>query len=128
MPRLCDLAERDIPTFGGIKFTSGDLNEGTACLKPGRKVFLGSNVIFSGALALGFDSAILISLNVCPELAQEIYTAVNEGRLADARAAQEKLTKRFNEMGPKLKDEFNRINPEFECGPARKPLLNSNKK
>lgn len=127
MPRLCDLAEREIPTFGGIKFTSNDLNEGSACLKPGRRVFLGSNTILSGALALGFDSAILVSLNVFPELGQAVYNAVQENRWDDALLAQKKLTQRFNECGTALKAEFNRVNSEFDCGPARKPLLNLNK-
>lgn len=128
MPRLCDLAERDIPTFNGIKFTSNDLNEGAACLKPGRKIFLGSNTIFCGGLALGFDSGILVSLNVFPELAQNVYKAVQEDRWKDAQLAQAELTKRFNECGTGLKAEFNRVNSEFACGPARKPLLDLNKK
>lgn len=128
MPRFCDLAERDIPTFGGIKFTSGDLNEGTACLKLGRRIFLGSNVIFSGALMLGFDSAILISLNICPELAIECYQAMQENDFPRAQTAQAKLTKRFNECGGSIKDVFNQINSDFDCGPSRKPALGLNKK
>lgn len=129
MPRFCDLAERDIPTFAGIKYTSGDMNEGVACLKPGRNVFLGSNTIASGALALGFESAILVSLNVCPELPQKLFTAMQEHRLTDARALQDQLTKKFNECGTPngIKAEFNRLNPDIDCGPARKPLLNLNK-
>lgn len=127
MPRLCDLAEKEITTFNGIKFSNSDLNECSACLKPGRKVFLGSNTVFAGALTLGLDSAILISLNVFPELAQEVLAATTENRWHDAQIAQQKLTKRFNEIGGGMKDEFNRVNSEFECGPARKPLLNLKK-
>lgn len=127
MSRFCDLAENAIPTFGGIKFSNSDLNEGAACLKSGRKIFLGSNTVFSGALALGFDSAILVTLNVFPDLAQAVYAAVRENRWDDAKIAQEKLTKRFNESGANLKAEFNRVNSDFACGPARKPLLNLNK-
>lgn len=128
MPRFCDLAEENIPSFAGIKYTSGDLNEGAACLKPGRTVFLGSNTIISAALALGFDSAIPVSLNVCPDLPQEIFIAIREHRLVDACAAQDKLTQKFNECGTAIKAEFNRMNPDMDCGPARKPLLNLNKK
>lgn len=128
MPRLCDLAEKEIPSFCGIKFSNNDLNEGSACLKPGRKVFLGSNTVFCAALALGFDSAILVSLNVIPEYAQEVYAAVRENRWKDAQAAQEQLTTRFNAFGTGLRAEFNRVNSDFDCGPSRKPLLNLNKK
>lgn len=127
MPRFCDLAERDIPSFVGIKYTSGDLNEGAACLKSNRTIFLGANTIISAALALGFDSAIPVSLNVCPDLPQKILTAMQANRLADARCAQDQLTQRFNACGTALKAEFNRMNPDINCGPARKPLLNLNK-
>lgn len=128
MPKLCDLAEKEIPAFNGIKFTSTDLHEGVACLKPGRKVFLGSNTIFLAALTQGFDSGILVSLNVFPEMAQEILKAVEEHRWSDAQTTQLELTQRFNACGSKLKDEFNRVINDFSCGPARKPLLNLNKK
>lgn len=127
MPRFCDLAEQEIPNFGGIKFTSNDLHEGVACLKPGRKIFLGSNTTLSGAFALGFDSAITVSLNVFPELGQTVYKAVQENRWNDAISAQKELTKRFNECGTALKAEFNRVNSDFACGPDRKPSLNLNK-
>lgn len=128
MPRFCDLADKEIPSFNGIKFSNNDLNECIACLKPDRKVFLGSNTIFLGALTQGIDSGILVSLNVFPELAMEIFAAVKENRWADAQATQLELTTRFNKIGGGLKDEFNRLNSEFACGPARKPLLNLNKK
>lgn len=127
MPRLCDLADKQIPSFNGIKFSNSDLNECVACLKPDRKVFFGSNTVFLGALAQGIDSGILVSLNVFPELAVDIFAAVRENRWADAQATQLELTKRFNQFGGALKDEFNRVNSEFECGPARKPLLNLHK-
>lgn len=127
MPSFCDLAEQEIPNFGGIKFTSNDLNEGAACLKPGRKVFLGSNTILSGALALGFDSAILVSLNVFPELGQAVYNAVQENRWKDAISAQKVLTEQFNDCATTLKTKFNQVNSDFACGPARKPSLNLNK-
>lgn len=128
MPRLCDLADSQIPTFNGIKFSNSDLNELIACLKPDRKIFLGGNTIFLGALTQGIDSGILVSLNVFPEMGLEIYAAVKENRWADAQAAQLKLIKRFSECGNRLKEEFNRVNSDFECGPSRKPLLNLNKK
>lgn len=126
MPRLCDLAEREIPTFNGIKFTSNDLHEGVACLKTGRKVFLGSNTTFLGALTLGFDSAILATLNVWPEYALQIYAAMENNRLEEAQRLQKELTERLAKNGPSVKAEFNRINPDFAVGPARSPPLNTN--
>lgn len=127
MPRFCDLAEKHIPTFNGIKFTSSDLNEGVACLKPGRKIFLGSNTIILGALVQGFDSSISTTSNLYPELVNEIFTAVQETRWKDAQAAQCELIEHFNECSSSLKGAFNRLNKELDCGPARKPALNLNK-
>lgn len=127
MPRLCDLAEKHIPTFNGIKFTSSDLNEGIACLKHGRKIFLGSNTIILGALAQGFDSSISTTSNLYPELVHEIYAAVEENRWKDAQTAQQELIEHFNECSSSLKGTFNRMHKDLECGPAREPALNLKK-
>lgn len=127
MPRFCDLAEKHIPTFNGIKFTSSDLNEGVACLKPGRQIFLGSNTIILGALAQGFDSTISSTSNLYPKLVHELYAAVHENRWKDAQKAQSELIERFNECSSSLKGAFNRMNKELDCGPGRKPALNLNK-
>lgn len=127
MPRLCDLAEKHIPTFNGIKFTSSDLNEGVACLRPGRKIFLGSNTIILGALSQGFDSTISTTANLYPDIVHEIFAAVKENRWKDAQIAQQELIERFNECSASLKGAFNKMNKELECGPARKPSLNLKK-
>lgn len=57
----------------------------------------------------------------------EILAAVQENRWKDAQKAQHELIDRFNECSSSLKDAFNRLNKDFECGPARKPALNLNK-
>lgn len=127
MPRFCDLAEKHIPTFNGIKFTSSDLNEGVACLKPGRQIFLGSNTIILGALAQGFDSTISTTSNLYPKLVHEVYAAVQENRWKDAQKVQTELIERFNECSSSLKGAFNRMNKDLDCGPGRKPALKLNK-
>lgn len=75
MPRFLELAEAAIPNFSGLKFTSNDLAIGAACLSPGRSVLLGADTILSGALALGFDSACMTSLNMWPQPAIDIMRA-----------------------------------------------------
>lgn len=67
MSSFMELASKEIKTFRGIKYTSGDLEKGLACLKYGQ-VFLGADTILVGALALGFDCAIMTSLNMHPEM------------------------------------------------------------
>lgn len=91
------LAKKEIPNFAGIKFTSGDLEKGVACLRHGQ-VFLGADTILSGALALGFESAIMTTLNICPELSLQIVEAMAEGKLADALATQNKLNEKVAEI------------------------------
>jgi len=98
MARFCDLAEKAIPTFCGIEFANADLSLGSACLKPGRNVLLGADTVLCGALVLGFEAAIIWSVNICPELAIECFECIQNNKLREAQAAQVKLTKRVNEV------------------------------
>ena len=130
MPRFYDLAEKSIPNFCGLKFTSNDLDEGSAILKEGRNVYLGADTILCGAFALGFESAILTTLNICPEIAHEMYAGVQSNRLSEAKAAQDKLNQRIRQICPRgadwvetMKTEFNRVNRQLQVGPARKPAV-----
>ncbi|KAG4072432.1 hypothetical protein HA402_004364 [Bradysia odoriphaga] len=128
LARFCDLAEAQIPTFCGIEYANGDLAEGVTVLKPGRNVLLGSDTVLAAGLVLGFDSAILSSLNICPELAVNVYDSIAENKLVEARESQNKLTQRIFEITKRgqldffesMKNEFNKINSAFECGPWRK--------
>lgn len=135
MPRFCNLAEQEIPNFCGLKFTSVDLDEGAACLKPGRTVFLGADTILTGAVALGFDSAIMTTLNIFPESSFEIFELMRNNKVQDAMVAQMKMNKRIFEICPRgadwvetMKTEFNKVNTTFKAGPCRKPLTNVIKK
>lgn len=128
MPRFCDLAEKEIANFCGLKYTSADLEEGVACLKNGRTLYLGNASILTGALAMGFDSAIMTILNICPEHATEAFEHAQNNRPKAALESQLKLNKVINDVCPRgadwvesMKSEFNRINPTFESGPCRKP-------
>lgn len=90
MANFMELARREIPSFVGIKYTSGDLEKGLPCLKHGQ-VFLGSDTILSGALALGFTSAIMTSLNINPEISLKIIKLMQEGKVVEAREQQNLL-------------------------------------
>jgi len=129
MPRFCDLADKEISTFCGLKYTSRDLQDGVACLKSGRTIFLGKDSFLIGGLALGFDSVILKKSIICPELALEVYDLIRNNKLQDAMKAQARLNKRVNEVCPnnvdsivEFKKEFNKINSTFKVGPTRKPI------
>lgn len=128
MPTFCSEAEKDIPSFCGLKYTSGDLEEGVACLKPGRTLYLGNASVLTGALAHGFDSAIMTVANICPEFALDVFEHMRKHKLKDALASQLKLNQYINGICPpgadwveSMKNEFNRLNPSFSSGPCRKP-------
>lgn len=128
LARFCELAEKRIPTFCGIEYANGDLAEGVTVLKQGRNVLLGSDTVLVAGLVLGFDSAILASLNICPEYAINIYDSVSNNKLLEARDSQNRLTQRIFEITKRgeldffesMKNEFNQVNSAFDCGPWRK--------
>lgn len=90
MSSFMELATKEIKTFRGIKYTSGDLDKGLACLQYGQ-VFLGADTILCGALALGFECAIMTSLNMHPEMSLKVIEYMNAGKVVEARAEQKKL-------------------------------------
>jgi len=92
MGQFMKLASQKIPSFAGIKFTSGDLEKGIQCLPHGQ-VFLGSDTILTGALALGFTNAIMTSLNINPEISLKIISLMEQGKVVEARAQQQILNK-----------------------------------
>lgn len=129
LARFYELAEQHIDTFSGVEFADGDLAEGVKILKQGRNVLLGCDTVFVGALALGFDAAVLTTLNVVPEFVTRIWELVINNKWHEAREEQVRLNHRvwqITEHGKwnwidSMKAEFNKVNPIFECGPWRKP-------
>ena len=97
MAEFMKLAKIEIPNFAGIKYTSGDLEKGVACLKYGQ-VFLGADTILSGAIALGFDSAIMTTLNIFPEYSIKIMDLMKNGKVADAIIVQYQLNDKIGEI------------------------------
>lgn len=129
MASFMELARKKIPSFTGIKFTSGDLEKGIQCLKHGQ-VFLGSDTILTGALALGFTNAIMTSLNINPEISLKIISLMEQGRIEDAREQQNILNQFVEgalrtgngEWVPSMKKAFNEHFSECNLGSTRKPL------
>lgn len=98
LPKFLDGAEKCIPNFAGLKYTSGDLDGGVACLKKNRSVFLGCDTILIGALVQGFDSAIMTTLNIFPGMANEIVTLMKSDKVNDARNVQLKLNSHIKDI------------------------------
>ncbi|XP_049546208.1 N-acetylneuraminate lyase A-like [Anopheles darlingi] len=128
MPAFLDLAEKEIGNFRGIKYTNGDLEQGSACLKEGRHIFLGADTILCGAVAAGFNCFIMTTLNICPEIADKIIADTNRGALAEARDEQRALNKRITtilqhgDWVTAMKKAFRETFPAIEVGHTRPPL------
>lgn len=90
MDAFMELASRQLPAFAGIKYTSGDMEMGVKCLQYGQ-VFLGSDTILAGAIALGFDCFIMTTVNIKPEFSLSIIELMEEGKVKEAREQQMKL-------------------------------------
>jgi N-acetylneuraminate lyase len=128
MNELTAIAKKEIPNFAGIKYSSGDLEKALPCLNNGQ-VFIGSNTILCGALALGFNSAIMTSLNVNPDPAVKMMKYFNAGEWNKAQEQQRILNdfiqscmKKYGEWLPSMKKTFNDKFIDMSMGEVRKPL------
>lgn len=130
MSRFLETAATKIPTFAGAKYTHTDLQEGTRCLKVkdgNISLFLGCDEVMAGAFILGFDSAIATTLNMLPNPAQKILTAVKNNNNKEAREQQNKLTDSIRIMTRNggwvatMKVAMNLMTP-IEVGKPRPPL------
>ncbi|MEW6299147.1 MAG: 4-hydroxy-tetrahydrodipicolinate synthase [Thermodesulfobacteriota bacterium] len=100
-PTVKNLAER-FPSVTGIKDSSGDLtllNDLLLQRRAGFSVFTGIDTLVLPGLLAGSQGAILGSANVCPELALEVVRLFDAGRLEEARAVQNRLTRFWLAMG-----------------------------
>ena len=83
------------PNIVGIKETNSDMvqfGEYLARAEEGFTVLAGSGATYYSALALGAHGAILAVGGVAPQLCVDIFTAVRDGRFADAKAMHRRLS------------------------------------
>lgn len=93
-PTLVARMARTIPSFVGIKDSSGDLTQLTEHIRlcpPGFRAFVGRDSLVYAALLHGGAGAVMATANVVPDLAVGIYDAVKSGDLERARELQQRL-------------------------------------
>lgn len=129
MWRLYDLAEKEIPTFGGIYFADSKFDHALETLRTDRTVILGSGQTVLGALTLGFVAISHPMINIFPEWFVELYDHVRNYRLKEAIVVQDKIFKRIRDtfthdedLIVKSKTVFNTLNLGFKVGATRKPV------
>ena len=116
------------PNIVGIKETNSDMvqfGEYLARAEEGFTVLAGSGATYYSALALGAHGAILAVGGVAPQLCFDIFTAVRDGRFADAKAMHRRLSPLSKLLGathgvPGLKAALTLCG--FEGGNPRPPL------
>ena len=117
------------PNIVGIKETNSDMvqfGEYLSRAQEGFTVLAGSGATYYSALALGAHGAILAVGGVAPDLCMNIFTAVADGRFAEARAMQRTLAPLARLVGtahgvPGLKAALDLLG--FVGGAPRPPLL-----
>ncbi|NOT57309.1 MAG: 4-hydroxy-tetrahydrodipicolinate synthase [Deltaproteobacteria bacterium] len=100
-PAVKTLAKR-LPRVAGIKDSGGDLtvlNDLLIDRRPDFSVVTGMDTLVLPGLLAGSQGAILGSANVCPELSLEVFRLFEAGRLQDAWAVQNRLTRFWLAMG-----------------------------
>ncbi|CAH1163291.1 unnamed protein product [Phaedon cochleariae] len=132
MAQVLDEVSEKIPNFCGLVYTSNDLEGGVAALEAREKkyvVFFGEEKLLTGAFLMGFDSAILPSLNMFPQYIMDISHAIKKSKISEARKIQEELLTRcsvinkFGSLVPAMKVAMNILSP-VNVGLARSPLKN----
>jgi 4-hydroxy-tetrahydrodipicolinate synthase len=100
-PAVKTLAKR-FPRIAGIKDSGGDLtilNDLLIDRRPDFSVVPGIDTLVLPGLLAGSQGTILSSANVCPELSLEILRLFDAGRLQEAWAVQNRLTRFWLAMG-----------------------------
>jgi 4-hydroxy-2-oxoglutarate aldolase len=116
------------PNIVGIKETNSDMvqfGEYLARAADGFTVLAGSGATYFSSLMLGAHGAVLAVAGVAPDLCVRIFTAVRDGRIADARRMNRELAALSKLVGatygvPGLKAALNLIG--FDGGGPRPPL------
>lgn len=116
------------PNIAGIKETNSDMvqfGEYLARAADGFTVLAGSGATYFSSLMLGAHGAVLAVAGVAPDLCVQIFTAVREGRIDDARRMNRELAPLSRLVGaaygvPGLKAALDLIG--FDGGAPRPPL------
>jgi 4-hydroxy-2-oxoglutarate aldolase len=117
------------PNIVGIKETNSEMvqfGEYLAKAEEGFTVLAGSAATYYSALALGAHGAILAVAGVAPQMCVDIFTAVRDGRFADARQMHRRLAPLAKSVGasfavPGLKAALTLCG--YDGGVPRPPLL-----
>ncbi|KAH8300572.1 hypothetical protein KR044_003581, partial [Drosophila immigrans] len=134
MVEFCAKAERAIPNFMGLHYSSRDLEMGQRCLRLGRVILLASTALLASGLMAGFRCWSLAVINIRPDLVRRICDAFDSNELQHVRDHQRELNQLIEihtQLGVSLekwvvcmkswlnKEFSSRASGPFAAGPAR---------
>jgi N-acetylneuraminate lyase len=128
MADLLESATKRVPTFAGMKFSDGDMQDFGRCvtLAGGRMdLFFGKDEVLLAALALGCRAAIGSTYNYASAVYQSLLKAFDAGDLAAARTAQghsRRLVQIMEQFGGQRVHKALMHVAGVPCGPNRLPL------
>lgn len=130
MWRFYELAEKEIPNFGGIYYADANLDCAVETWMANRNVIVAMGTTMLGAMSMGFNAISMTVMNIIPECMVELYENVLNGRWKEAMAIQANIVKYVRNIWAydedlivKMKMEFNKINSGLNMGPTRKPMF-----
>ncbi|XP_063420230.1 N-acetylneuraminate lyase-like [Mytilus trossulus] len=83
-------AQKEIPNFGGIKFSSKDLPDMIGVVFSGVNVLFGCDEQFVGGLAMGAHGGVGSLYNFMPKIYHKMIALIKQGSLPEAREEQMK--------------------------------------
>lgn len=121
-------AEDRIASLAGLKYTMATLNEYQLCQEYGGGKFdmlWGVDEMLLPAMATGARGAVGSTYNIAPTAYLNVMSAVQEGRLAEARAWQSRVSTMIRILSTypfhsALRETMNLLG--MQCGPCRLPL------
>lgn len=129
MGQFYELAEKEIPNFGGIYYADYNLEFAVETLKTDNTIILGVGKVHVAPFTLGFHAISSTAMNIFPEMIFELYNHIVNKQVKEALVVQDKLIKCIFDVATleedfivKMKVEFNKLNLGFKLGATRKPF------
>lgn len=127
MSRLYDMAEKEVPNFGGIFYADGNLDRAMMMMRKDRMVIMGMMGMMLGTYMMGIESMSMTAMNIMPDMMMELYENMRNMKMKEAMLLQEKIMLRIREIYNPQEDMFLKLKMEFDkilkVGPMRKPEL-----
>lgn len=123
-----ELAEKEVPNFGGIYYADGNLDQAAQLRYKNQYAIMASATTMFAAYSMGFEAFSMTAMNFVPETLIEFYNQFKNYQFKEALVTQKKFIDQFYEATASYPDFFKTLKTEFNkffnVGPMRKPIYN----